>query len=77
MLGPVLGGYLQIAFGWRSSFVFLAVAGVLLAAAVWRLLPESSAHIDEHGLSVSVIADHYRLLLTIENTSRRSCAEAC
>ncbi len=64
MLGPVLGGYLQIAFGWRSSFVFLAVAGVVLASAVWRLLRESSAHIDAHGLSLSVIAQHYRVLLT-------------
>jgi DHA1 family bicyclomycin/chloramphenicol resistance-like MFS transporter len=27
MLGPAIGGYLQIAFGWRSCFVFLVAAG--------------------------------------------------
>jgi len=64
MLGPVLGGYLQVAFGWRSSFFFLSVCGVLLFLGVFFLLQESMTHIDEHGLSISVIFDHYRSLLT-------------
>ena len=64
MLGPVLGGYLQMALGWRSSFVFLTVCGLILVAAVLIRLPESSTHIDRQGLSPKVIFDHYRALLT-------------
>jgi DHA1 family bicyclomycin/chloramphenicol resistance-like MFS transporter len=64
MLGPVLGGYLQVAFGWRTSFFFLSVCGALLVAGVFFRLPESSAHIDKQVLSAGVILDHYRSLLT-------------
>ena len=35
---PIVGGWLQAGFGWRSVFVFLAVYGALLfAACAWRL----------------------------------------
>ncbi len=40
-IAPVIGGWLQGWFGWRSVFVFLALYGViLLAACLWRL-PET------------------------------------
>ena len=35
MLGPVLGGFLDTAFGWRSVFWFYAGSGVVLLALVW------------------------------------------
>lgn len=35
MLGPVLGGFLDAAFGWRSVFWFYAMSGVLLLLLVW------------------------------------------
>ncbi|WP_019023295.1 MULTISPECIES: multidrug effflux MFS transporter [unclassified Thioalkalivibrio] len=40
-IAPILGGYLQSAFGWRSVFAFLVLYGVvlLLAARLW--LPET------------------------------------
>jgi MFS transporter, DHA1 family, multidrug resistance protein len=37
-LAPIIGGYLQVWFGWRSAFVFLTVVGALIFAASWRLL---------------------------------------
>jgi DHA1 family bicyclomycin/chloramphenicol resistance-like MFS transporter len=40
-IAPVIGGYLHVAFGWRSVFVFLAAVGVILFAASWRWLDES------------------------------------
>lgn len=41
LFGPVLGGYLQIWFGWRAAFIFhMLFCGVLLAMA-WRLLEET------------------------------------
>ena len=40
-IAPVIGGWLQSAFGWRSVFVFLALFGALLfAICQWRL-PET------------------------------------
>ena len=40
-IAPILGGWLQIWFGWRSVFAFLAIVGLLLALVCWRALPES------------------------------------
>ncbi|WP_344265853.1 MFS transporter [Actinomadura napierensis] len=38
--GLVVGGNVAAALSWRFSFWFVAVLGVALALAVWRLLPE-------------------------------------
>lgn len=40
-IAPVLGGYLHAAFGWRSTFVFMAVFGLALLLATHRFLGES------------------------------------
>ena len=39
---PVIGGYLQVSFGWRASFLFLAVVALGVLSAVWLLLVETS-----------------------------------
>jgi len=41
MLGPVLGGLLDTAFGWRANFVFYAVSGFILFAFCWFDLGET------------------------------------
>ena len=41
IIAPLIGGYLQEWFGWRSVFVFLFVAVALLCLACWRYLPET------------------------------------
>jgi Bcr/CflA subfamily drug resistance transporter len=40
IIAPFIGGYLQAFFGWRASFVFLALYGVLAILCFW-ILPES------------------------------------
>lgn len=40
--GPILGGYLQEAFGFRAAFAALAAYALLLGAATWRQLPETN-----------------------------------
>jgi DHA1 family bicyclomycin/chloramphenicol resistance-like MFS transporter len=64
MLGPALGGYLQVAFGWRSCFVFLALAGAALFSATWRRLPESHEPKPGEGLNARIIARNYATLLS-------------
>lgn len=41
MLGPILGGLLDTAFGWRATFVFYAASGFLLLAICWIDLGET------------------------------------
>lgn len=41
MLGPMLGGILDTAFGWRANFYFYAVAGLLLLVICWIDLGET------------------------------------
>jgi DHA1 family bicyclomycin/chloramphenicol resistance-like MFS transporter len=40
-LGPVLGGWLHVWFGWRSVFAFLTLFASALWFACWRALPET------------------------------------
>jgi DHA1 family bicyclomycin/chloramphenicol resistance-like MFS transporter len=62
ILAPLVGGYLQVWWGWRASFVFLALAGAGVAAMVLRRVPESRrAHADD-GSKPALLAGLLRLL---------------
>ncbi len=39
---PVLGGYLQVAFGWQSIFIFLTFLGALMLFVTWTGLEETN-----------------------------------
>ena len=41
-VAPIIGGYLQVWFGWRAAFVFLTVVGTLIFVATWLLLAETN-----------------------------------
>lgn len=41
MLGPILGGLLDTAFGWRANFVFYALSGLILFGICWVDLGET------------------------------------
>ncbi len=41
MVGPVIGGALDEAFGWQAPFVLLALCGIGLYALIWRDLGET------------------------------------
>ena len=45
ILAPLVGGYLQVWWGWRANFVFLALTGAAITAAVlWRIPETKKAH---------------------------------
>lgn len=46
LIGPVIGGYLTDAFGWRSCFVALSTVGGLALLGVWFLLGETNERQD-------------------------------
>lgn len=62
MLAPTIGGFLDVWFGWRASFVFVLVAGVLLAAAIFRWLPETLPQPAEDAGFHSILPDFAGLL---------------
>ena len=62
-LAPVLGGWLHVSFGWRSTFVFLAVFGVAMILAVWKLLPESLPPEKRQAFHGVAIARNYAKVL--------------
>ena len=41
VLAPVFGGWLQVWFGWRSIFAFMAIMSGLVLLSCWRFLPET------------------------------------
>src|SRR4029077_12930600 len=47
ILAPLVGGYLQVWWGWRANFGFLAPAGAAITAAVlWRIPETRQPHAD-------------------------------
>ena len=40
-LGPLIGGYMHVWFGWSAGFLLIAGLALLTALAVWRSVPES------------------------------------
>jgi DHA1 family bicyclomycin/chloramphenicol resistance-like MFS transporter len=62
-IAPILGGWLQVSYGWRSIFWFLTLFGVVMLAAVWRWLPESLAPEKRHPFEVKTIAANYLKVL--------------
>jgi len=46
MLAPVLGGYLQVTFGWRSVFVVLGGMGAIFLVLYAILIPETNRSLD-------------------------------
>jgi len=58
-LAPILGGWLQAAFGWRSIFIFIALFTGGLLAICLRGLPETLAPEHRHAFHFKVIVGHY------------------
>ncbi len=63
LLAPLLGGWLTAAWGWRATFVALAVYAVLLMLAVAMLLRETNRHPDADAMRPARMLANYRTLL--------------
>jgi DHA1 family bicyclomycin/chloramphenicol resistance-like MFS transporter len=71
-IAPILGGALQVSFGWRSIFWFLAAFGVLMFVVVHRWLPESLPK--RHPFHLGPIAANYWKVLRHRQFLLLSCA---
>jgi len=63
-LAPVIGGWLHMAFGWRSVFVFLALMTAALFFACWRWLPETLPRERRQSLRPGYLARSYWQVMT-------------
>jgi len=62
-IAPILGGWLHVTFGWRSSFVFLAVFGAALILLVMKMLPESLPPEKRQAFHPGAIGRNYLMVL--------------
>lgn len=62
-IAPILGGWLHVSFGWRSTFLFLATFGAALFVLVYRCLPESLPREQRHAFHGVAIARNYLKVL--------------
>jgi len=63
-IAPVIGGWLQTAFGWRSVFAFLVLLTATIGLACWKLLPETLPPEKRQSLNPRYLASTYRQVLT-------------
>lgn len=62
LIGPVIAGYLTVAFGWQSSFVVLTLYGALILFGVFTALRETNPHLGETS-GVGQMLRNYRAFL--------------
>jgi DHA1 family bicyclomycin/chloramphenicol resistance-like MFS transporter len=63
-VAPVVGGYLQSWWGWRSVFGFMLIGSVVLLAWIWRSLPETLPVEARHPLHPGLLARSYWKVFT-------------
>lgn len=63
LTGPILGSYLQVAFGWRAAFVALSLLSALLLLMVVLRLPETNEHKNPRATEWAGLVANYRLVL--------------
>jgi len=65
LLGPIAGGYLQVAFGWRAAFVVHAVFGAALATLTWYALGETNQQKNATALQLAGLVRGYREIMAV------------
>ena len=64
VLAPVLGGWIQVWFGWRYIFVFMALLSGFILLSCWKALPETLPVAQRHRLKPAPLARSYWRVMT-------------
>ncbi|MGQ0676593.1 MAG: multidrug effflux MFS transporter [Rhodospirillales bacterium] len=64
MVGPVIGGQLEIHFGWRANFMLLALFGAAMLVAVLAMMKETNRSRDPAALSPRRMLGNFREMLS-------------
>lgn len=76
-IAPLLGGWLQVTWGWRAVFAFLVLLTVGLALACWYLLPETLPPEKRQPLHPAYLLGAYRGVLGTSAFLAATAALAC
>ncbi len=63
IIGPILGSYLQVTFGWRAAFAALGIFSACLMAVSFFRLPETNAHKDPRATELAGLLANYKIVL--------------
>jgi len=63
MIGPVIGGQLEINFGWRANFVFLLAFSAAILLSVVGVLDETNKRLDPSALAPRRMLANFREML--------------
>jgi DHA1 family bicyclomycin/chloramphenicol resistance-like MFS transporter len=63
IFGPILGSYLQVAFGWRAAFAALGIFSACVMAATFLRLPETNMHKNPQATALRGLLKNYRIVL--------------
>ena len=64
VMAPVIGGWFQVWFGWRSIFYFMSVMAVFLLVSCWRFLPETLPAEKRQRLNIAFLGKSYWKVMT-------------
>ena len=67
LVGPTLGGFLTVLFGWQANFAVLVLFSALQVSAVWLWLGESNTHPDPAATRPGRILGNFGILLADRN----------
>lgn len=62
-IAPILGGFLEAGFGWRSNFFVMTLIGMALGVTIIFRLPETIRHRSREEFSFLAVLQGYRVLL--------------
>ena len=62
IIGPWIGGYLQVYFGWKACFIFFAAYTFISLVLLTLTLPET--HINRHPFSLKRVQNDFVLMMT-------------
>lgn len=63
VIAPLLGGAVQLAFGWRANFLAVLAVGMLAAALTLRSMPETLQRKSAQAISMAHILRSYRIMI--------------
>jgi DHA1 family bicyclomycin/chloramphenicol resistance-like MFS transporter len=63
LLGPILGSYLQVTFGWRAAFVVHTLLSTTLLVLTFLRLPETNLHKNPGATNLAGLSANFRLVL--------------
>ncbi len=61
-VGPMIGGYLTVWFGWWSNFALMAAYGAVTLAGIWFLLDETNPHLGQAQSAAQMLRSYAAFL---------------